>query len=731
MKKLFTLLVLLTCFMGAKAATKTVVDYECDYTKATSWSHGWINEEEHLVFEPGVGLHFQSTEAQEQFYSFQYQLHPGISPLDNDALYTITLRIKGSVAQDIHASFSGSSTPGMIPITTDWVDVVLENCVNDPEAAYFANSGCLLIQPGDYVGEFWIESIKITHEEQENAVPITWLPVEVTNGDAESAWPDWALTEEGGINANWRGDRTGEICAWALTMGRNFDDQCPASIADASFRARPFPADIEVDPADATNHVFAVHVTQIDKIDDDNSVAWSNQFWFQSPKTYKAGTKVKVKFRYKAEKAAPGVASQMHRINPSIYLNGNGVGTLAFTTDWQDCEKDITWDNEGWSIAFNLTNEFREPNVYYFDDISFSTMKLDEGWFVASANTETGIEYDFANATEFVVDPDDETQVIATVGTEGKQDTWVNEVMISTVRGENSAFKGATIKPTGTIKAKEEDNWQDFAAGSSAKIKLPAAGVWKITIAPADNQILFYQIEGEAEKEPVDIVTNTTEFVINATERDWRGKDNDGNLIEEQEGAGQPWDNQFWIAANRNLAKDEVTVLKFKYKSSIDAKVSTQAHKVGDDGKPCTYLNWQGIPEMSEFKAGDWQEYAQEFTIPAGDDGMRSIVFNLAEIKSACDYYIKDVQWYLKYDEEGKTLENLISGEGTENFWIKINGVNKNAPYQYGTDPTDGISNVVNKVNTGSAVIYNLAGQRVSKDYKGIVVKNGKKVVVK
>ena len=361
-------------------------------------------------------------------------------------------------------------------------------------------------------------------------------------------------------------------------------------------------------------------------------------------------------------------------------------------------------------------------------------MKLEEGWFVAASNTVTGIEYDYDTATEFVYDEETDAYV-ATVGTEGKQDTWVNEVMISTVRGNDKAFKGATIKPSnGTIKTNDQDNWQDYVAGSNAKIKRPAAGVWKIFVAPSaegdGGQILFMQLEGEAEKEPVNIVTNTTEFVINATERDWRGKDNDGNLIEEQEGAGQPWDNQFWIAANRDLAKDEVTVLKFKYKSSIDAKVSTQAHKY-ENGMPCTYLNWQGINNMSEFKAGDWQEYNEEFTVPAGDDGMRSIVFNLAEIKSACDYYIKDVQWYLKYDEEGKTLENLISGEGTENFWIKINGVNKNAPYQYGTDPTDGISNVVNKVNTGSAVIYNLAGQRVSKDYKGIVVKNGKKVVVK
>ena len=45
---------------------------------------------------------------------------------------------------------------------------------------------------------------------------------------------------------------------------------------------------------------------------------------------------------------------------------------------------------------------------------------------------------------------------------------------------------------------------------------------------------------------------------------------------------------------------------------------------------------------------------------------------------------------------------------------------------------TDGINNVAtNSNNTVSAVIVNLAGQRVSKDYKGLVIKNGKKVVLK
>ena len=103
---------------------------------------------------------------------------------------------------------------------------------------------------------------------------------------------------------------------------------------------------------------------------------------------------------------------------------------------------------------------------------------------------------------------------------------------------------------------------------------------------------------------------------------------------------------------------------------------------------------------------------------------MKSIAFNLAEIKDACIYEIKDVQWYLKDEtlDEGKTWENLIDATGGANFLKKEGAGNA-------IEPT-GINGVI-YTTTGSDVIYNLSGQRVSKDYKGVVIKNGRKVVIK
>ena len=736
MKKLFTLFALLACFLGAKA--ETVVDLEID---GAFTSFGWASDaaNERVTFEDGI-IHFASTEATTNSWDAQMLL-PGVPNLDNDALYTITLKIKGSVPGTMHSSFSGSNTPGDFPITTDWATVTLEGCQNNPDAQYFANSGCLNIQCGDYVGEWWISYIKITHEEKASSRPVVWEQL-LTNGDAEAAWPAWSLEKnDEGVNVNWRGNRSGEICAWALTMGKN-NDSGMRDGTELDGRARPFPADIEAEAGNESNHVFAVHVDQIAKIDDDNSIQWSNQFWIQAPKGMKDGTKVHLKFRYKAAKAAT-VATQIHKQNPSDYLHYQGIDNVSFSTDWQTFDKTLTFSGaqaNGWSVAFNLTSGStvdnpQEPNIFYFDDLSWETMVLDEGWFVAASNTTTGLEYDYDNAIEMTYDAESDAYT-ATVGTEGKKDTWVNEVMISSVRGETAAFKGATINPTGKISG-DADDWLDYEAKSQNKIKLPAAGVWQIFVAPVDpeeakadpkkvgtGQISFVKLEGEeiVKKEPVAIATNPEVLVIKGVERqptkDEQPADPDAGI---EEGTGNTWDNQFFIVANRVLEAGEETVVEFDYVATVEAN---------------TYSSIQAQP--GQWKGGAFdpiqfttteQHFNKPLTIPSNQNEIQSIAFDMAVIKGACDYTIKNVKWYLKGDEnaEDKTLENLIDAEGTKNFKVKI-GAGKEI-VDWGTET--GISEVVNKVNTGSAVIYNLAGQRVSKGYKGIVVKNGKKVVVK
>jgi hypothetical protein len=757
MKKLFTLVALLACVLGAKA--EWVTDYELDYSTKSGFPFyvmGYVPEWVDGVMTDLGGIYeyaekkddspktsdvIVKTDGGVEYYRLdkepgddgtggvwhQYFIADGI-PTELDGAYKVTAMVKASEAVSINVNMgwgwgTGEQIGTTVNIGTDWSEV-------EWEYSGIGGTSCNLVAQPNTAAQIEWKWIKVSHNQKEQR-PTTWQqwltddgqPIipEVAHenkymGDAEfGQWPAWSLEKEGDININWRTDRAPEICAWSLTMGKN-NDAGPSDLVSDD-RARPYPADIEEEAGNESNHVFAVHVEQINIIDDDASIQWSNQFWIQSPRSYKAGEQVRIKFSYKADKAC-SVATQWHQKNPSVYLNWTGVGSVAFTDQWQEFDKTVAIDTDGtWSLAFNLTSDSskdspQEPNIFYFDNLSWETMVLDEGYFVASSNTAAGIEYDFDNAIEFVQDPDDESLIIATIGEVGKKDTWVNEAMISTVRGNDGSFKSNTLKPSGNYIG--EDNWGEYAPASLAKIKLPAAGAWKISLDTEGKQINILKLDGEEDQELPDIKPNPTEVVVNAVERDWLTADNDGNPREEQVGEGQTWDNQFFIKANRTLAAGEVTVLEFDYVATKDARSTTQCQ-----GEPGQYMHWGAIGNV-DFTTTE-QHFSTTFTVPGEADGMQSLSFDMAVIKDACDYTIKNVVWKL---EDG--TESLINMEGSENFYVKIGAGTD--PYQYGATAINGV--VVNK-NAAPAAIYNIAGQRVSKSYKGIVVKDGKKYLVK
>ena len=693
MKKLFAIFALLSVFIGAKA--EEVVDVEVDYTTATSWSHGWISDDAatRISFEDGA-LHFVSDEATTNFYDVQFQPFPGVT-LDYDASYTITIKIKGTVAQNIRGYFSGSDKPGDIPVTTDWQELTFEGCQNNPDAAYFANTGSVLIQCGDYVGEWWISYVKISHEEKPNQRPIEWIEL-ISNGDAETPWTE----DQKAIKFNDM-EKNFTICAWNKVKGVNMNDNGGWD---------PYPADIE-EEADG-NHMFAIHAAVADT--DGDASAWDNQFWIESPKLLKSGAQYKVSFRYKASKDV-NTMSQFHKQTPSDYASHNAFGGdgVAFTTEWQQFEQKVTIPTtDVWSIAFNLNHVDKEAIDFYFDDLSISEMKLDEGYFVAGSNPNGGVEYDFDNAVQFEFD-DNEGLYIATVGT---KNAYVSQIMISTVRGNDAAFKASTLKPKGSIK-NDPDEWLDFEEASQAKLNLPGDGIWKIYLDENYKAMAFEMLEGNA-IETIEINPNPTEVVVNAVERDDLADttDNDGNVTvrEEEGGTGNTWDNQFFIRANRPLVTGEVTVIEFDYVATKEAKSTTQCQ-----GEPGQYMHWGAIGDVN-FTTEE-QHFSQTFTVPSQANGMQSLSFDMAVIKEACDYTIKNVIWRTE-----DFTESLINQTGGENFYVKVGAGTAPEPLE-----ATAINSIVSKKDNGSSATYNLAGQRVSKAFKGIVVKNGKKMIVK
>jgi hypothetical protein len=698
MKKLFTLVALLAMFLGAKA--ETVVDAEIDFSKYSDISEfkfaGWGASESalaRLTIENGC-LHFHSEEATDP--SWDCQFHPiGGVEVEEGVTYTLHYKVKGTVEQNISALGFETTPYGKFPITTEWVEGTF-----DYVAAKSAG-GDILMQCGDYIGDFDIAYLKITHEGKANARPEVWVQ-QLENGDAEKSWADLGLD---GVKFNDQ-KKNFKICAWGKVKNENMND-------DGGWD--PVPAQIVEDPDKPGNHVFVVKAALADTEGD--ASAWDNQFWIQSPKSWKAGTKVRVKFRYKASQEV-NTNTQVHKQNPSDYLHWQAVGDVKFTTEWQEFENTFTFDETqagAWSIAFNLNPEIKTPTEFYFDDLSWEALKLDEGYFVAGSNPDAGIEYDFDNATELTYN-EGEGAYIATIGA---KDAYVSQVMISTIRGNNSAFKGSTIKPKGDVVLGE---WLDYSDAASAKILLPGLGIWKVSIDVEYGKMMFELLKGD-EIALLEIKPNPTEVVVKGQERDWLSNGN-----EEEVGAGEAWDNQFFIVTNRPVKAGEKTIIKFKYKASTDAKVTTQSHEL-----PGNYIHWAAIGDINF--TTEWQDFEATFTIPNECNGepnnadnptfnknFRSIAFNMAEIKEACDYEIKDIVWKL---EDGS--ESLIDMEGALNLYVKEGA--GTTPYIFGTDHETGIKDVT-KSDKVATVKFNLAGQRVSNDYKGVVVDNsGKKYI--
>ena len=741
MKKLFTLFAFLTLFMGAKAANWVEVysidysgntgfpfyvmgyvpewvdgvmtDYGADYRYATqdvldngdSNGNGKLTDAESVVGTVMAGTTEYQKVTGANPYWHQYFIADGI-PTQLDGTYKAVAMVRASEAVTINVNMGwgwgdGQQASASVAIGTEWQEV-------EWEYSGIGGASCNLVaQPGNATATIEWKYVKVFENQREQR-PVIWQEWLTSDGqpiipdvahdnkwmgDAETPWGDLADVKFNDQSKNYL------ICAWGKERAVNMND-------DGGWD--PFPATIEQEANG--NHYFIVHGKEA--ITEGDAAAWDNQFWIQSPKAWPSGTQVKVHFRYKASKAVT-VATQIHKQNPSDYLIWHACGDVSFTEEWQDFDNTMTIADDmagGWSIAFQLNQNDKDAIDFYFDDLSWQTMKLDEGLFVAGSNTTTGLEYDFDNAIQFEYSEDVDAMV-ATIGEKGKKDTWVNQIMISTVRGNDAAFKGATLKPSGEYIG--EDAWGDFTETALSKINLPAQGVWTIAVDQEAKQINIVMVEGEEVVLP-EINPNPYVVVVEGVERDdlsdqTNQQTGEVTIREEEGGTGEAWDNQFWIYANRQLAAGEVTVLQFKYKANKAAKTTTQCH-----GEPGAYMHWGAIGDVNFTE--EWQDFEQTFTVPSEANNMQSIAFNMAEIKEACTYELKDFVWKL---EDG--TQSLIDQKGSKNFFVKIGA--GTSPYSLGINSVT----VNNKV---SNVIYNLSGQRVSKDYKGIVVKNGKKILV-
>ena len=758
MKRLFTLVALMAMVLGASAKWSDQPIYKIDYSKYTEFPFYvmgyapsfdgtamvdapttkklWRGNENDYPGDEAMsgevtvnGTAFKVQELGENQWR-QYFAADGITTAI-DGKYKVIAKVKatGAVTVNVNMRWSWSADPKnaqvAIPESSDFQEV-------EWEYEGIGGTSCSLIaQPGAIEQTIEWQSIEVYAWEKDGQRPKEWLQ-DIENGDAEKSWAEMGLAD---VKFN-DTENNFKVCAWGKEREVNMND-------DGGWD--PFPATIEEENG---NHYFVVHGKPATT--DGDAAAWDNQFWIQSKHAWKSGTSIHLKFDYKASKAVT-VPTQTHKQNPSDYLIWHCAGDISFTEEWQSYDKTFAFEDDmagGWSVAFQLNQNDKDAIDFYFDNLSWEYLKLDEGYFLSGVHVDVNPSYDdLDNAIQFEdgVDVIGNPCLVATFGTKGDANTYVDQVMVSTTRGDDSAFKGATLKPEYSPKKSDPEEWITYAASANARIDLPGLGVWKVYLDTEYESMAFEMLEGTPyeQPDPVAVVTNETEVVVKGLERDdlkdeWNNNTQEVNVREEADnnpddehglgGAGhegQTWDNQFFIKANRALKKGEVTKLVFKYKSTVaEAKTTTQCH--GET--PGSYMHWAAINDV--VFTDEWQDFEKDFTVPNEADGMWCIAFNMAEIKGACDYSIKDVQWYL-FDsslDAGLTYENLIESTGsTVNFFVKEGA--GTTPYQFGTDPS-GITNVTAKKNSSSA-IYNIAGQKVDKNFKGIVVKDGKKFVNK
>lgn len=299
-------------------------DFYCDFKTMTSYD-GWNQAPEGASITFGEnGLKVYNPSATEDNWNFQYHIANNF-PLEASD-YKLTMRIKGSQAGSIVACLG--SWDGYPAANVSFSDKWQEVSVTIPGVGASDNS-FIMFQSGSYVGTFEVEWIKVSHDD---FVEQFETKEYLTNGNAEGSDYSCFSKQEVGV---------GIVAATVTETGLG---------------------------AGGTGRAYMVNAT-----DDGEGNDWDAQFFITWPEELEMGTEYTFTMKYRAEKNASG-DSQMHT-TPGNYVSSNAIGSLDFTTQWKTIEyKGVINDPSARTIAFNLWKT-KTPNVYYFDDISFTTTR--------------------------------------------------------------------------------------------------------------------------------------------------------------------------------------------------------------------------------------------------------------------------------------------------------------------------------------------------------------------
>lgn len=127
------------------------------------------------------------------------------------------------------------------------------------------------------------------------------------------------------------------------------------------------------------------------------------------------------------------------------------------------------------------------------------------------------------------------------------------------------------------------------------------------------------------------------------------------NEADEPEGkAIDAWDTQFFITLPEALKAGDKYQLEMRVRADKAARASTQSH----DG-PSQYLHYIAVGDVNF--TTEWATFkSQVVTVSGAMVGMRSIAFNLAELKEANKYYFDDIKITLEKAPVVTTWKNIM-----------------------------------------------------------------------
>ena len=171
-------------------------------------------------------------------------------------------------------------------------------------------------------------------------------------------------------------------------------------------------------------------------------------------------------------------------------------------------------------------------------------------------------------------------------------------------------------------------------------------------------------------------------------------------------------------SSNATLTVDETAIFKVTFSFNSETKeVSATAVKTGE----------AGVIEHTYDVKGDFfgdEAWSNTYPMTKGNDGLWTVVI---ENLDAGNYEFKvreDNSWDISYP--GSNYQVTVEANGSS-LTIVFNPETKTI--EATVSDVTGINTI--KTAQQTAVVYNLAGQKVSENYKGVVIMNGRKMIQK